>query len=249
MQETFGDKPLLISQFKKTLSLPRFTTYLSLADDDDLQAIKLYHWNSILSRSLYFYLQGWEIALRNKLNDFFHWKYPGAWPYDDQKFFRNLIPNDKRRLSESRDRQERERNQRPATVANIAADLSAGFWVSMLSAHYDTHYGWQRNRVGKSFNSLRVFPHDAATDVKAAYPLCDRLLTLRNRVAHHEPIIGLPLQDLHADLRRLVNAMCPATYAYCEVSCDFAKVFAMKPEIAQVVVPDPISEPEPPAAA
>jgi hypothetical protein len=104
----------------------------------------------------------------------------------------------------------------------IVADLSAGFWVSQLSGSYEVPYSWR-------YNLGRVFPHDKALEIKTAWTLCDGLLTLRNRVAHHEPIFHLPLDERHRDLQRMVAAMCRATYAFAEATCSFRAVWGARP--------------------
>lgn len=102
------------------------------------------------------------------------------------------------------------------------ADLSAGFWVSQFSNSYAVPYAWR-------YNLKRIFPNDAALDLRAAWTICDEMLGLRNRVAHHEPILHLPLEQRHRDLQRIAAAMCSATHAYCEASCSFQEIWRRKP--------------------
>lgn len=221
MQETFGENVDLRESFKKSLSSPRFLTYLKVAGSDDLKAIELYQWNAKLSQSMYIYLQGWEVCLRNKLNDFLSWKYNSNWPYDPRAI-RQLNGNDKRRLQEAKDRQESQRCTAPAPISAIVADLSAGFWVSLLSKNYEIPFAWR-------YNLKRVFPIDAALTRRPSWEICNDMLNLRNRVAHHEPIFTLPLSQQFRDLQRIVAAMCPATHAYCEASCSFEHVLLHRP--------------------
>jgi hypothetical protein len=55
---------------------------------------------------------------------------------------------------------------------------------------------------------------------------------VRNRVAHHEPILALPLGEVRADLDRLTKAMCGASHLYTTSTCTFAATFAARPEAA-----------------
>lgn len=221
MQQIFEGEPELRADFIDLLSRERFARYLQEARGDEAEAVALYCWNMRVAQSLYIYLQCWEIALRNRLNAFLSWKYGANWPYDERRFGRNLTKNDERRLAETRSRQERERNTGTAPTAVIVADLSAGFWVSMLSKRYDVPYVWRNNLP-------RVFPQDRGLDRETAWAKSDAILRLRNRVAHHEPVFHLPLFELYEDLQRLVGAMCPATQRFAEASCNFRDVWALR---------------------
>lgn len=222
MQDVFRQHPALVEEFKNTLSAPRFLRYSKAANGDDLAAIELYQWNAKLAQSLYIYTQAWEIALRNRLDGFLCWKYNTSWPYDERRAVRQFANQDKKKLREAIDRQERYREAKPAPRSAIIADLPAGFWVSLLSASYDIPFVWRHN-------IRRVFPHEATLGAKEAHAICERLLELRNRIAHHEPIFHLPLLGLHEQMRRIVTAMCRATAAYCDVTCSFQQVWSAKP--------------------
>ncbi|MCQ8872246.1 Abi family protein [Mesorhizobium sp. LMG17149] len=222
MQETFEKNPDFATLFKKSLSASRFGTYLSASASDEKSAIQLYQWNAKISQSLYIYLQAWEICLRNKMNDFFIWKYKEGWPYDQQKIVRNLKGDDRRRLTETIQRQERDKGVRPVSTSAIVADLTAGFWVSQLSGNYN-HHSWR-------YNLVKVFAHETKLDQATAWAICNELLTLRNRIAHHEPVFQLPLNDRRDSLARIVSAMCPATSAFAEATCNFASIWSERPK-------------------
>ena len=51
--------------------------------------------------------------------------------------------------------------------------------------------------------------------------VCDRLLDLRNRIAHHEPIFHLPLDERRKELAEQIGALCAANAAYAEHACTF----------------------------
>ncbi|MFH1797389.1 MAG: hypothetical protein ABIF45_23140 [Pseudomonadota bacterium] len=223
MQETFGKKPELVAMFKKSLSQPRFGRYLSASNNDEITAIELYQWNARISQSLYIYLQSWEICLRNKINDFLVWKFKETWPYDQIRVLRNFKSDDKRRVAETLMRQERDRGVKPVPTSVVVSDLSAGFWVSQLSSGYDIPHTWR-------YNLARVFPHNPKLSAKEAWTICDQLLTLRNRIAHHEPVFHLPLEERREQLRQIVAAMCSATSMFSEATCNFDKIWELRPK-------------------
>ena len=59
--------------------------------------------------------------------------------------------------------------------------------------------------------------------------MCNGLLDLRNRVAHHEPIFHLPLDLMRKNLERLLNGMCGATANYMSSACSFSAIWNAKP--------------------
>lgn len=222
MQEKFLTNPELTHGFVNSLSQERFSTYRKIAKGDDVRAVKLYKWNSDLCQSLHYSMQCWEICLRNKLNNFLAWKFGHNWPYDEVRAVRQLTNNDRRRVREARERQERDRRTTQAPTGAVVADLSAGFWVSLLSKSYEVPFVWQTNLK-------RVFPCDRALALRDAWTICDELLVLRNRIAHHEPILSLPLEQRHRDVSRILAAMCLGTYAYSQSCCSFWDVWRKRP--------------------
>ena len=83
----------------------------------------------------------------------FRWKFSdGAWPYNHVKAVDRFNAGDREKLLEARRRQENERNVSQASTDAIVADLTAGFWVSMLTSAYDKRFAWRSNLN-------RVFPN------------------------------------------------------------------------------------------
>ena len=209
---------------KDSLSQPRFSRYLASAAGDETHAIELYQWNALIAQSLYVYLQCWEITFRNKADAFLRWKYTtNAWPYNTNRAVRNLARDEQRRLQEAIIRQERKRKHGPVSTDAIVADLSAGFWVALLSESYKTPYAWR-------YNLQRIFPNDSQLDQRTAHETSGRILNLRNRIAHHEPIYDLALSQTYAELQRLVAGMCQDTNDFARSNCSFLAVAERRPE-------------------
>ena len=227
MQDFLVDDPNIVNSMKASLSATRFARYLDATGSDNRQALALYQWNILVSQSLYVYIQCWEICLRNKIDNFLRWKYSEKWPYDTARAIRNLTGNDQKRLVETISRQERQRKHSPVSTDSIVADLSAGFWVSQLSRAYETPYTWR-------YNLIKVFPNDGPLDTRKAWKMCDQTLSLRNRIAHHEPIYQLDLERHYDDLQRLVLAMCSGTSAFANANCSFKHIFASRPNLSKL---------------
>lgn len=95
----------------------------------------------------------------------------------------------------------------PITPGGIVAELSFGFWVSLLAGRYDAtlwrralHSAFRetggpmiRKKVHGRFNAMRRF---------------------RNRIAHHEPIFLVNLPNYHAEIIEATSWMCADTAAW-----------------------------------
>ncbi|WP_188915621.1 Abi family protein [Salinarimonas ramus] len=214
LQAVFLDDEESVNAFIKAVSQPRFSRYLKACRGNKREVIDLYLPNSKLSQSLYLLIQIWEVCLRNKLNDFLCWKYNGSWP-KDTRLQRNLTANDRRRLNEAITRQSEARKVPHPPTGAIVADLSAGFWVSLLAKSYDVPFSWR-------YNLSQVYPHAAGIKRAEASDICSALLDLRNRIAHHEPIYHLDLALLKRQLDEQIEGMCRASAAFAAHACTFA---------------------------
>ena len=96
--------------------------------------------------------------------------------------------------------------------------------MALLITAYENPFVWRSNL-------LRIFPHDPHLHRDAAWSACNRILDLRNRIAHHEPILRLPLEQLHTDLGRIIAAMCPGTAAYVRGIGGFRPVWSRRPHV------------------
>lgn len=223
MQAIFLGNEERVKAFRETVSEARFARYLREANGDQFHAIDLYYWNAQLAQCMYIPLQTWEVALRNRLNSFLIWKYKAEWPYSDV-LLRTLRGNERNRLTEARERQEGNRHGGRAPTDAIVADLSAGFWVALMKPGYDFPFTWK-------YNLSRIYPFSKALDRDAYYRSSDELLDLRNRVAHHEPIMHLRLLDLHGHLMKTISELCPSALAYSEAACSFKEIWHQKPMV------------------
>jgi hypothetical protein len=221
MQGIFQNNAELKESFKLSLSNPRFATYLKLCRGDENEAILLYQWNARASQSLYIFLQTWEICFRNKLHNFLGWKYNQDWP-NDPRLQRNLTSECKRRLLDAIERQRANRGIAKPSAPMVVADLSAGFWVALLSGAYDVPFTWR-------YNITRIFPHATTPNRMTMYNACNNILDLRNRIAHHEPIFKLDLQKLYDEMRECVGFMCKGSLTFASESCSFASILANRP--------------------
>ena len=185
---SFSIDPSLHAKLSASLSPARLSTYLTAVGGDADQAIRLHVWNTAISAAFYGPLQSLEVTLRNALDQQLAKMFGPAWmdapacPLD--AYGRWCIETAKRELSKA---------HADLAPSRIVAALSFGFWVSLLSpggqlswpsgpsAHYEMTL-WRP--------VLRLaFPY-ASGSRKAVHRPINTLRTLRNRIAHHEPIFG-----------------------------------------------------------
>ena len=224
MQEIFSGKEALANSLASTISRPRLYRYMTETGGNKISALSLYHWNTELSKAMYLPVQIWEVALRNRLNTFLERRYGADWPYDTRVAVRQFTNMDAEKVEAAKQRQQRYRRLRQPPTGSIVADLSAGFWVSLLSDSYEIPFGW-KTAIG------RVFSYDAGLDRPTAHGLCIRMLDIRNRIAHHEPIYHLALTDYRADAERLIKGMCQGSHLYLAGKCELAAAVEARPAV------------------
>ncbi|NUP76675.1 MAG: hypothetical protein HOV96_03885 [Nonomuraea sp.] len=200
---------------ERTISVPRFAPYLAAFGGSSSPAWSLYQWNVEVSEAFYRPLHWLEISLRNaehrELRERFEradwWHAAPLHEHDAGKVLR--VENELRR-----------RNNRPPRADDVVAELSFGFWVSLLGRRYDRHL-WVPALH-------RAFPHYRG----AREPLRDNLqamLLLRNRIMHHEPVHHRHLAADHAKIYRLLGHVEPELVTWLRAIDRLPDVLARRP--------------------
>jgi len=168
------------------LSPERLAPYLRVAAGDLAGGVRLYEWNLAASGALYEALGILEVVLRNALSTQLathHGTLAGHWYDDPLGVFSDLAHQD---IAAARRRVRK--LHRPETPGRVVAELSFGFWKFLLAKRYEATL-WT-GHLRHAFPNLQ--PQSRAT----VYRALDELHTVRNRIAHHEPVHG---RDLAAD--------------------------------------------------
>ena len=181
----------------EAISPERFQPFLHKCGGDRTRALRLYAWDSEVARALQSPLRDLEVSLRNRL----HRQLVGrhgqeAW-WDVPKARPNYKGQDM--LESARETLENRRPYRPFGPCDIVAQLPFGFWVSLLGR------GGGDNYEMKYWNSsLRHLFRAHCGGLDDLYKKFQFMLTLRNRIAHHECIFQRHLeQDLDTALTLL----------------------------------------------
>ena len=201
-------------ELEASFSSDRMGTYLAAAQGDRERAARLYAWNTAVSAAFYGSLQALEVALRNAMH------FQLSIPYGEDWYDNVGTGLDRRSLGRIADaKRELRRRGYGVRPSRMLAELSFGFWVSLLGpggrlpgSHTRASYEMTLWRPALR----KAFPHrDRLTRPQAHGPL-DELRKLRNRIAHHEPIFA---NDLSMDYERILELsgwITPGTRAWIE---------------------------------
>lgn len=211
----YGDHSL--EPLRSSVSPARLRRYLAFAQGDTAQALRLYMWNTALSEALYGPLQGLEITLRNKIHQRLSAVFGACW-YDTpgcgmRHAQQEHIDRAKQALGFQR---------KPLEQDRVVAELSFGFWVGLFGPKYETHL-WRPHLRKLFVNSPAPFLR------KRAHAALDEVRLLRNRVAHHEPILHLRLAEEHRLIVDSIGWLCATTAAWVAHHSRFDTVYASRP--------------------
>ena len=184
----------------RAISPARLAPYLAVTSDKTSDAIRLYQWNIELSAAVYEVLHFLEVALRNAIDrELCVWnanqierstgEHRGRdWLMDPAPLLRRLarskdVEEAKRRAAIAARRRQGPRRGVPVEHADVLANLSFGTWRHLLP---DKDPG--RQLLWDEALS-RAFPSWSRTGADVTYAT-DRVMLLRNRVAHLEPLLN-----------------------------------------------------------
>lgn len=166
------------SYYEKVFSNERMSKYYSRYGDNWEKAVRHYKFNIQLSESFYPLLTIYEVALRNSLNrELVEYFETTDWYLDIDSIAK--LSKLKNNISIA----QRHINKRHETVTSskVIAELTMGFWVSLLNAEYERIL-WKPLR--RSFPFLEKAKKQRN---KVSAPL-NKIRDFRNRVFHNEPI-------------------------------------------------------------
>lgn len=183
------------SWMRKTFSAPRLDAYTRAMNHDASAAERLYWWNIEVSGAFYGPLHCLEVALRNTLHD----ELRSSFAQDEWWRAAPLQPNGIRMITEA-DASCRRRSSSPITADDIVAELTFGFWTSLLSNNRHSQYD---RRLWVPYLH-RAFPyyHGRRRDI---HDNLETMRLLRNRIMHHEPIHHRDLAADHRKIYQLIN--------------------------------------------
>ena len=203
-----------ISSLVSTVSSTRISTYRQQVESD-AEALQLYTWNTAAAAAFYGPLQTLEVTLRNAVHDLMRKAHGTTW-FDNGQLLRQAEQGKVETAVQHLD----ELGKQP-TAGRVIAELHFGFWVALFANAYDTTI-WRTDlhRIFTPRVKSRQGLHDAL----------DRLRTLRNRIAHHEPIFQRRLQDDYKRICNITGFLSPPTLAWLRHHSRVSDVLAVQPD-------------------
>jgi hypothetical protein len=197
-----------IRALREAISPARLRTYLRLAHHNSRRALDRYAANTRAGAALYPMLQTNEVVLRNAIDRALASQFGGGWPYA-VGFLRSLPRGERSAFEASVRRVEKTIGVPRATTGDVVAAQTYWFWVMLLNARFEQRI-WSRELQ-------RVFPHaPPQVDRAVLHSRADSLRRLRNRIAHHEPLLGHDLRGAHRRAAGMIRWVCPVTATWAE---------------------------------
>lgn len=212
------------------LSPARLGTYIQAAasagNTDVLYPIKLYGWNAQVSGAFLTPLQICEVTVRNGICDAIERRYGPDWPW--VAAYETSLPNPSYGFNPQRELINTQKKFPQGATGKVVAELKMAFWSQMLTKRHDGRLWTPYLRT--------VFPYlpDPAThSVGQCRTLMatelEKLRKLRNRIAHHEPIISYNLMDYYTSIQNLVSWRCPTTVSWMDSVETLTALIKQKP--------------------
>jgi len=216
-----------VPTFIDILSPERFGTYRGWASGDEVLAIRLYTYNVQLSTTLYGPLHMLEVALRNVADRKLSEVHGPDW-YDNaaalsqdagiRQYQQGCVSGARETLRKAR---------KAGTHCEIITELNFGFWSSLFGK--GTNALWSTLRP--AFQARGVQRSDISGQLSD-------LRKLRNRIAHYEPILAIPLGQRYASITTLTGWLSPSAAAWISKSSNWGAVYPGVP----ILVPDAAGE-------
>jgi hypothetical protein len=199
--------PATIQAVRSALSLSRIETYeksVVVTGDGGPAAIALYDWNAQISGAFMAPLHICEVVIRNAVSDTLTAVYGALWPWST--VFETSLPSPSGGYNPRADLATNRR--RYPTTGKVIPELKFVFWQKMFTGRYDVRL-WD-------IHLRRVLPNlDTTKPVDALrqeiYADLEHVRSLRNRIAHHEPIFRRNLADDLDKVAALIRFRCKIT--------------------------------------
>ncbi|MEZ8649399.1 hypothetical protein AB6D92_10505 [Vibrio splendidus] len=218
-QEAYPYKDIIVNttksraeQIEVDLSNERLLPYFNDGKHDWHIAFNLYLYNARLSKAFLYPLHILEVALRNKLHELFCSLFNDNWP-NDPAFQAMLNQHSSNSLNKARQKV----NNR--STEDIVAALSFDFWSNFLfRSNYEAFWRINYSKLNINGPKFRQFK----TKINEANDL-------RNRIAHHEPILRLDCSSIHTEILTAIQWLSFEIYRWTKEHTTVPVILRTKP--------------------
>ncbi|WP_137726530.1 Abi family protein [Prescottella subtropica] len=216
----------LIQNLHTLLTPERLAPYKAAAGGDVERALDLYEWNSKVSAAVFEDLGYLEVVLRNACHNQLH-----QWNHrqnGDPLWYRHSVFGPASQDDIGKARQRATRGGRPELPGRVVAELMFGFWRFLHARSYEATLWTPCLRL--------AYPHLQPRRRQTVYTRLDHLNTLRNRIAHHEPIhraqiagTGKDIAGLHSELLEVLGWIDPVIADWVRARSDVPALLHARP--------------------
>lgn len=173
-------------EFERIVSQKRLKRYVHACGGNTRKAMTLYRYNVELAQTVFAIIGFFEVALRNAINEKLVMSFGNEWLKDSclpGGIFN--IPNAHKTCVIINNAYQRLLRDNLYSHTKLLAEMEFGIWKYMFSPV-------QYRQTGRCL--LAIFPNKPRSSAQAQYNSSymfnelDKINTLRNRIAHHEPI-------------------------------------------------------------
>ena len=173
-------------EFERIISEERMKRYVEACGGDTRKAMTLYRYNVELAQTMFAIIGYFEVALRNAIDNHLSARFGGEWLKDSVMpngiFTLPILSKSHSIITFAYNRLLRCKSY---SHTKLLAEMEFGIWKYMFSPI-------QYRQTGRDL--LHIFPNRPRSSAQAQYNPSyifnelDKINTLRNRIAHHEPI-------------------------------------------------------------
>ncbi|MFI3902602.1 hypothetical protein [Ochrobactrum sp. S1502_03] len=194
------------------LSAERIGRYIDAANGDIKRAYELYAVNAQVSNAMYILLHMLEICLRNGFHFALTTKYGHDW-FDQVGVIKTI--SQRQKISEAKLRLVSDR--KPIEPGRLVASLTFGFWTTCIGSEYNEDLWIQAIH--------RPFKKNQSLTRKKLNRDLTPLRNLRNRIAHHEPILSWNLLKHYENGMIIIQALSPDAHQWVKENCKFHDIY------------------------
>jgi hypothetical protein len=217
--------PQALIEIEGAISRERLKRYLIAAGNDLSSAIALYEQNVAVSEAVFGLLHALEVAIRNSMHDELTAHYGTSRWFQSKTVPLTSYGVDKVAAAI------RDAGGPTASPGKVIAEFTFGFWSNLAARGY--HWTLWQPCLHRAFRTVRV----ARPVVHARL---ESIRTLRNRIAHHEPVLTsqralyagsghfLPLTSLH----ECANWLGPELGTWLKTSFRYTTIAAILDQVA-----------------
>ncbi len=200
-------------QIENSFSSERLLRYVMWGGGETQAALDLYALNTRLSEVLYTPLQTLEVVLRNHIHIVMTESYGTDWMQDA-----NVVQIENQRKQVDQALEELHSERKIITPGRLVAAVTFSFWTAMFSPAYEALWQQTLHKIARRADGRGLRRKDFSGALT-------RIRLLRNRIAHHEPILHWDLPKHYGNMLQITGWLSPAAEDWCVSQSRFLEVY------------------------